>query len=89
MLEVVLGVGFLSPPPIPCTHLKIQSAIFVLQEKPIFGTEVGEGDATKQKSVKRSAFSLNEGKAFRESSRQQHRNSGNSEATTLRRKFEK
>ena len=28
--------------------------------------ELGEGDATKQKSVKRSAFSLNEGKAFSE-----------------------
>ena len=31
-----------------------------------FGTEFGEGDATKQKSVKRSAFPLNEGKAFSE-----------------------
>ena len=30
------------------------------------GTEFGEGDAPKQKSVKRSAFSLNEGKAFSE-----------------------
>ena len=28
--------------------------------------EFGEGDATKQKSVKRSAFSLNEGRAFSE-----------------------
>ena len=30
------------------------------------GVEFGEGDATKQKSVKRSTFSLNEGKAFSE-----------------------
>ena len=31
------------------------------------GREFWEGDATKQKSVKKSAFSLNEGKAFSES----------------------
>ena len=31
-----------------------------------FGTEFGEGDATKQKSVKKSDVSLNEGKAFSE-----------------------
>ena len=30
------------------------------------GTEFGQGDATKQKSVKRSVFSLNEGRAFSE-----------------------
>ena len=30
------------------------------------GMEMGEGDATKQTSVKTSAFSLNEGKAFNE-----------------------
>ena len=34
---------------------------------PLIGTEFGEEDATKQKSVKKSAFSLNEGKAFSES----------------------
>ena len=28
------------------------------------GTELGEGDATRQKSMKKGAFSLNEGKAF-------------------------
>ena len=33
---------------------------------PKFGAELGEGDETMQKSVKRSAFSLNEGKAFSE-----------------------
>ena len=32
----------------------------------LIGAEFGEGNATKQKSVKRSAFSLNEGKAFNE-----------------------
>ena len=32
----------------------------------LIGTEFGEGYATKQKSVKRSAFSLNEGTAFSE-----------------------
>ena len=31
-----------------------------------FGLEIGEGDATNQKSMKKSAFSLNEGKAFSE-----------------------
>ena len=33
---------------------------------PTFGTEFGEGDATKEKSVKRSGFALTEGKAFSE-----------------------
>ena len=33
---------------------------------PSFGVEFGEGDATKQKSLKRSAFSLNHSKAFSE-----------------------
>ena len=32
----------------------------------IVGAEFGEGDATKQKSVKRSAFSLNQGRQFSE-----------------------
>ena len=32
----------------------------------VLGMEFGEGDATKQKAVKKSAFSLNEGQAFGE-----------------------
>ena len=32
----------------------------------IIGTKFGNGDVTKQKSVKKSAFSLSEGKTFSE-----------------------
>ena len=37
-----------------------------IQRQPPIGTEFGEGDAAKQKSVKRSAFSLNQSEAFSE-----------------------
>ena len=32
----------------------------------VIGAKLGEGDATKQQSVERSAFALNDGKAFSE-----------------------
>ena len=38
----------------------------LIYKAPRVGTEFGEGDVTKQKPLKRSAFSLNEGKAFSE-----------------------
>ena len=40
--------------------------LFYIEDVP-FGTQFGEGDAMKQKSAKRSAFSSHEGRAFSES----------------------
>ena len=49
---------------VPSLRDPITESQSILEEPP--GMEFGEGDATKQKSMKKSAFSLNEGKVFNE-----------------------
>ena len=56
--ELFMFIGSSSPCFFPNIR-KLEKAVAV-------GTEFGEGDAMKQTSVKKSAFSLNEGKAFSE-----------------------
>ena len=44
--------------------LSVPKTLLFCENAGLIGTEFWEGDATKQKSVKRSAFSLNHSKAF-------------------------